>query len=82
MLGSARTLGGTLSTDKHLPLWLRGPLPLPPMGTTTGTQRRISSAWNRTMGGRVSPRACAALRLMTSWYLAACSTGRAAGVAP
>jgi hypothetical protein len=30
----------------------------------------------------VSPIACAALTLMTDWYLDACSAGRSAGLAP
>src|SRR6266581_9418329 len=41
-----------------------------------------SSAWKRTVGGMVSPRARAVLRLMTSMNFIGCSTGRSAGFAP
>src|SRR5436305_15323545 len=41
-----------------------------------------SSARARIEGGMVRPSALAVFRLMTSWYLEACSTGRSAGFAP
>ena len=41
-----------------------------------------SSARCRSDGGIVRPMALAVLRLMTSSYLEACSTGRSAGLAP
>ncbi len=41
-----------------------------------------SSARPRIEGGIVRPSALAVLRLITSWYLEACSTGRSAGLAP
>jgi len=44
--------------------------------------RITSSAWKRTTGGMVSPRAWAVLRLMINWNLVGCSTGRSAGLAP
>jgi hypothetical protein len=40
------------------------------------------SARARIEGGMVRPSALAVFRLMTSWYLEACSTGRSAGFAP
>jgi hypothetical protein len=45
-------------------------------------QRITSSAWKRRVGGIVSPRALAVLRLMTSSNFMGCSTGRSAGLAP
>src|SRR6266436_5608063 len=39
-----------------------------------------SSARSRNDSGIASPSALAVLRLMTSWYLDACSTGRSAGL--
>src|SRR5712691_3329420 len=44
--------------------------------------RMTSSAWNSRLGGIVSPRAWAALKLMISSNLVGCSTGRSAGLAP
>jgi hypothetical protein len=41
-----------------------------------------SSARASSMDGRSRPNALAVLRLMTSWYLDACSTGRSAGLLP
>src|SRR5882724_3021187 len=41
-----------------------------------------SSAKTRRDGGIVIPRALAVLRLMTSWNLVGCSTGRSAGLVP
>jgi hypothetical protein len=41
-----------------------------------------SSARSRNDSGIASPSALAVLRLMTNWYLEACSTGRSAGLAP
>src|SRR5205823_7357272 len=41
-----------------------------------------SSARARIAGGIVRPSAEAVLRLMTNWYLEACSTARSAGFAP
>ena len=41
-----------------------------------------SSAWIRSVGGNVIPRALAVLRLSTSSNLVDCSTGRSAGLAP
>src|SRR5262249_44816497 len=40
--------------------------------------RMMSSARARSDGGRISPRALAVLRLMTSSYFVGCSTGRSA----
>jgi hypothetical protein len=40
------------------------------------------SAWKSSVGGIVRPSALAVLRLMTSAYVDACSTGRSAGLAP
>ena len=44
--------------------------------------RITSSAWKRSVGGMVRPRALAVLRLMTSSNFIGCSTGRSAGLAP
>jgi hypothetical protein len=44
--------------------------------------RITSSAWKRSVGGSVRPRACAVLRLITNSNFLGCSTGRSAGVAP
>jgi len=44
--------------------------------------RITSSAWKRSIGGSVRPRACAVLRLITNSNFLGCSTGRSAGVAP
>ena len=41
-----------------------------------------SSARASSVGGISRPSALAVLRLMTNWYLEACSTGRSAGLAP
>src|SRR5262245_65285642 len=41
-----------------------------------------SSARTRRDGGIVIPRALAVLRLMTSWNVVGCSTGRSAGLVP
>ncbi len=41
-----------------------------------------SSAWKRSVGGIVRPRAWAVFRLMTNSNFVGCSTGRSAGVAP
>src|SRR5206468_8594548 len=41
-----------------------------------------SSARKRNDSGMISPIALAVLRLTTSWYLEACSTGRSAGLVP
>ena len=41
-----------------------------------------SVAWKRTVGGMVSPRALAVLRLMTNSNFVGCSMGRSAGLAP
>jgi hypothetical protein len=41
-----------------------------------------SSAWKRSVGGMVRPRAFAVFRLMTSSNFMGCSTGRSAGLAP
>ena len=51
--------------------------------TFTGLRYSItSSARASSVGGSVSPSALAVLRLITSSYLEACSTGRSAGLAP
>jgi hypothetical protein len=44
--------------------------------------RITSSAWNRSVGGMVSPRAWAVLRLITNSNFMGCSTGSSAGLAP
>src|SRR5437870_358573 len=44
--------------------------------------RITSSAWRRSDGGRVRPRAWAVLRLMTNSNFAGCSTGRSPGLVP
>src|SRR5215831_551201 len=49
---------------------------------THSTHSITSSARASSVGGRVRPRALAVLRLMTSWYLVGCCTGRSAGLAP
>ena len=62
-------------------LWVGAPClahpraPAPPYWIT-------SSAWKRSVGGIVIPRALAVLRLMTSSNFMGCSTGRSAGFAP
>jgi hypothetical protein len=44
--------------------------------------RSTSSAWKRSVGGMVRPRAFAVFRLTTSSKVMGCSTGRSAGLAP
>ena len=41
-----------------------------------------SSAWNRTTGAMVTPRAWAVFRLMTNSNFMVCSTGKSLGLAP
>jgi hypothetical protein len=55
--------------------------PTPPRSSALA-YRITLSAWKSSVGGIVRPSASAVLRLMTSSYLDACSTGRSAGLAP
>jgi hypothetical protein len=51
--------------------------------TSGGAAQRITSlAWKRSVGGIVRPSFFAVLRLMTSWNVLGCSTGKSAGFAP
>jgi hypothetical protein len=45
-------------------------------------QRMTSSAWERSVGAIVRPRACAVWRLITSSNVVGCSMGRSPGFAP
>jgi hypothetical protein len=61
--------------------------PSAPVGCSAGhtsahPYRITSSAWKRSVGGMVRPRAWAVFRLMTSSNFIGCSTGRSAGFAP
>ena len=50
---------------------------------TSGLSHSITlSAWIRSVGGMVIPRALAVLRLITNWNVLGCSTGRSPGLAP
>jgi hypothetical protein len=51
-------------------------------GPGLAAQRITSSAWKRSVGGSVRPKAWAVFRLMTSSKVVGCSTGRSAGLAP
>src|SRR5262249_5328067 len=83
-IGSTAWFGG---------VWLPLPHPRPPLmrlhrrsSTPQRTPARVylitSSAWKRSVGGIVSPRALVVLRLRTSSNFIGCSTGRSAGLAP
>jgi hypothetical protein len=50
--------------------------------SVVATHLITSSAWKRRVGGIVSPRAWAVLRLMISSNFIGCNTGRSAGLAP
>ncbi len=68
-----------MSTDLN-GLTCKTPLVVGALGLAA--QRITSSAWKRTVGGIVRPKAWAVLRLITSSNFIGCSTGKSAGLAP
>jgi hypothetical protein len=62
---------------------IKGPDNVTPLPTCRAwRQRSTSSAWKRSVGGRVRPKAWAVVRVLTSSKVMGCSTGRSAGWAP
>jgi hypothetical protein len=75
----ARGTQRTDSTDAHAVI---GNIPLVVGVLSAPTCWITSSAWKRSVGGRVRPKTWAAVRLMTNSNVVGCSTGSSVGFSP